>query len=149
TDTHGQFTLQNVPVGANIPVVIQTGRWRRQLTLSNVAACQDNPVADGFLRLPKNKSEGDIPHMAFATGKVDSLECVLRKIGVDDSEFTKPSGNGRIHMYKGSGAAGATMGTGTPSETQLWGSQATMDQYDMVLFPCQGNQYDKTAANQQ
>src|SRR5262249_34021892 len=134
--------------GSNIPLVIQTGRWRRQVTLAPIVACQDNPALDGTLRLPRNKTEGDIPHMAFATGRVDALECVLRKVGVDDSEFTKPSGTGRIHMYLGSGAAGANAGSGTPSETQLW-SQANINQYDMVLFPCQGAQYDKPTVAQQ
>ena len=32
----------------------------------------------------------DIPLMAVSTGDVDTLHCVLRKIGIADSEFTKP-----------------------------------------------------------
>ncbi|APR86170.1 Tryptophan synthase alpha chain [Minicystis rosea] len=141
TGPDGSFQLTNVPVGQNIPLVIQLGRWRRQVTIPSVTACQDNPVDAQLTRLPRNKSEGDIPKMAIATGSVDALECVLRKIGIDDAEFTQPSGDGRIHMYLGGGSAGANRGTGTPNESTLWGSQTTLNQYDMLLFPCQGNEY--------
>ena len=141
TGPDGSFVLENVPVGQNIPLVIQLGRWRRQVVLPNVVACQDNPLAPQLSRLPRNQSEGDIPKMAIATGSVDALECVLRKIGIDDAEFTQPSGAGRIHMYLGGGSAGASRGTGTPNESTLWGSQTTLNQYDMLLFPCQGNEY--------
>ncbi|MGC4092542.1 MAG: hypothetical protein QM756_32620 [Polyangiaceae bacterium] len=41
--------------------------------------------------------------MAMVTGDVDALECVLRKVGVADSEFTLPTGTGRIHMYRSNG----------------------------------------------
>ena len=153
TGTDGKFMLKNVPVGANIPLVIQLGRWRRQITISNVAACQDNPLAADQTRLPRNKSEGDIPLMAFATGAVDSLECVIRKIGVDDAEFTVPAalgGNGRVQIYTGTGQGGVTaLGDGNPGEDQLWSNPAVLNQYDMLLFPCQGGQFDKGAAAQQ
>ena len=47
--------------------------------------------------------EGDIPLTAMVTGDVDALECVLRKIGVDDAEFTTPAGGGRIQFYVANG----------------------------------------------
>ena len=148
----GKFTITNVPVGTNIPVVIQLGRWRRQINV-NVAACTDNQMPAASTRLPRNKTEGDIPLMAFATGSVDALECVLRKIGVDDTEFTLPSGNGRVHLYVGNGgywSGGASIGgTGQPVEDTLWSNLNTLEKYDMVLFPCQGNQYDKSSSVQQ
>ena len=96
TDSSGNFTMQDVPVGTNIPVVIQTGKWRRQITLPTVKACQDNVFSgtDTF-RLPKNQSEGHLPKIAMTRGKADSLECLMRRIGISDSEFTNPDGNGR------------------------------------------------------
>src|ERR1700754_3994798 len=39
TDVNGNFTLLNVPVGSNIPLVIVSGRWRRQLVIPGTAAC--------------------------------------------------------------------------------------------------------------
>jgi hypothetical protein len=145
TGVDGKFSIKNAPVGANIPLVIQIGRWRRQVTIASVAQCVDNAQPAAKTRLPKNKAEGDIPLMAFATGSVDSLECVMRKVGIDDAEFTNQNGTGRIHIWVGSGSGGATI-NGSGTENTLVGSQANLNKYDLVLFPCQGGQYDKTAS---
>ena len=156
TDVKGTFTINNMPIGANIPLVIQKGRWRRQFTIPNVAMCTNTPLPTsgaGQIRMPKTDAvhaggEGDIPLMGFVTGVVDALECVLRKIGIADSEFSDPSGTGRVRFYVGSGGPGATYSASTPDETTLWGSQSEINKYDMVYFACQGSDYEKTAAQQ-
>ncbi len=145
----GSFTITNAPAGTNIPLVIQIGRWRRQVTVPSVAACVDNNVAATLTRLPQTKAEGDIPHMAFITGSVDGLECVLRKMGVADSEFTRPNANGRIHLYTADNAGGVTadgLGNSADYEENLWSSSTTLQGYDMVLLPCQGSAYDRGSA---
>ncbi len=164
TGINGQFSLTNVPVGANIPLVIQLGRWRRQVTIPNVPACVNTAVAAALTKLPNCETGnaacpagdalGDIPLIAMDTGAVDALECVFRKIGIDDSEFTNPGGTGRIQFFTGDGPAGGTKGAGakinatTPSETSLWGTQAEINAYDMVLFACQGEPVAQAAASQ-
>ncbi|MEO6954991.1 MAG: hypothetical protein ABI321_24540 [Polyangia bacterium] len=158
SDYAGHFTLKNVPVGSNIPLVVQTGRWRRQTVIPTVASCTNTALPATLTRLPRNQSEGDIPLMAFATGSVDALECVMRKIGVDDSEFTKPSGTGRIQLYVGDGTikyqgvtyhlGGANAGSSTPAESTLVGSATKLARYDMVLFPCGGAEHDRTSTEQ-
>jgi hypothetical protein len=153
---NGAFSLTNVPVGINIPLVIQTGRWRRQVTVPSVPACKTTAVSTSLTHLPQNQGQGDIPLMAFSTGAVDALECVMRKIGIDDAEFTDPGGGGRINLWEGlvdpvsTAAGGAIVDGSTPKEDGLWGDQATLNQYDMVLFPCQADQATtRTAADQQ
>ncbi|WP_394832482.1 carboxypeptidase-like regulatory domain-containing protein [Pendulispora rubella] len=154
TGTDGSFTLTNVPVGNNIPVVIQLGRWRRQIKVSNVPACQVTNVSPTLTRLPKNKTEGDIPLTALSTGNVDALECLLRKMGIDDSEFSGPSGTGRIRMYQGDTGRDGHQPARPPSgnavsEDQLVDSQATINKYDQVLFACEGFHNDETTARKQ
>jgi len=148
TDATGHFTLDNAPVGSNIPLVIQIGKWRRQVSIPSVTACQDNPVADAdhsLLRLPANQSEGHLPKIAFSTGHSDSLDCLMRKIGIADSEFTPDSGNGRVHMYvgydDGNGTGPASLASGgafASSYGTLFNDYAKLAGYDILILNCEG-----------
>jgi hypothetical protein len=166
TALDGTFTLVNPPTGVGVTVVIQLGKWRRVLTLT-VAACQKNTLTLAQTRLPRTQAEfspfDNIPRIALATGDVDVLECVLRKMGVADSEFDTPRLNAggvntsthRVHIYQQStnannGAPGAIMnatnfGT-TPSDQALWGNANNLNSYDAVLMPCTGGGDERTAS---
>src|SRR5215469_261416 len=144
TAVDGTFTLTNVPVGSNIPLVIQAGRWRRQVVVPGTAACTNTSFST---RMPQNQSEGDIPKIAIVTGSADEVECVLRKVGVSDSEFTDPTGTGRINLIAGSGSRGAVIDAGTPTETGFTSSLPSLNQYDVLMLPCQGSPlYTKSSA---
>ncbi|MDP9034361.1 MAG: carboxypeptidase regulatory-like domain-containing protein [Myxococcota bacterium] len=149
TDAKGQFVLKDVPAGPDVPLVVQVGKWRKQYTLKNVVACKDN-VPDSVLRLPGNGGEGDLPNIAISTGGLDSLECLLSRIGVDASEYSGgPSGSGHIHIFAGAGSAPApnTSPAGPLSPTALWTSKDAMMPYDLVLLSCEGG--ETTNMNQQ
>jgi hypothetical protein len=145
TDATGKFTIKNAPDGATIPLVIQIGKWRKQTSVTNIGACKDNPIATK-LTLPSKQSEGDIPNIAISTGGADSLECLLRRIGLDASEYGPGAGgSGRIHIFQGSAAAGsgiataATTSPAAPSSSQaLWSSLATLMPYDITILSCEG-----------
>jgi hypothetical protein len=150
TGFDGTFRLNNVPVGRNVPLVIQLGRWRRQVIVPNVAQCTNTALPTTLTRLPRNQMEGDIPLMAMVTGNVDTLECVLRKIGIDDMEFTLPGamgGRGRVQFYINNGAD--VTGGGAPLEGDLETNPARLAQYDMVLFACEGFHQPRAVADQQ
>jgi hypothetical protein len=145
TAVDGTFTLQNIPQGATYTVVIQAGKWERQFS---------EPVGTTALTglqlgMPANHTQGNMPYIAIATGSVDGAECVLRDMGISDSEFTDDNqtvnAGGVVHLYRGSASAGTEINASTPSETALMGGTSTtaLNSYDMVMFPCQG-----TAAGQ-
>jgi hypothetical protein len=140
TDEKGRFVLKDVPVGPSIPLVIQVGKWRREVTIPNVEPCRDNPITDKELtRLPRGRHEGHLPKIALTTGGCDSLQCLLKKMGIDSREFVSPGspegGRGRVHIYQG--REGAALSTPTPSATALWSSASTLKQYDMVILSCE------------
>jgi hypothetical protein len=143
TDTSGKFVLEDVPVGANIPLVITIGKWRRQVVIPQVAMCTNTAVPATLTHLPRNKAEGEIPQIALTTGGADPLECLLRKIGIDDAEFTAGTGNGRVHLYAANGgtktfAAGGNISSPT---NNLWNTTANLKKYDLVLLACESGQY--------
>ena len=115
--------------------LIQTGKWRRQLTIPYVAKCVDTPVMDGFLRLPRNRSEGDIPKIAVVTGGCDPLGCILSKMGLDASEFGSSSAAPqRVTFYNGVG--GSAPGAPQAAES-LWWNLNELKKFDIVINSCE------------
>jgi len=103
TDHSGGFTLKGVPTGSNVPLVIQIGKWRRKLTIPNIADCKTT-AAPNTVRLPRNQQEGDMPQMALLTGGLDDLGCFLTKVGIDAKEYSAPGAGGRLAVYQGLGS---------------------------------------------
>jgi hypothetical protein len=121
---------------------VQIGKWRRQITIPNVAACDateiPNPTeAKAKLRLPAKSSEGDMPLIAFTSG-CDPAECFLRNLGIDDSEFVPPGGNGHVHFYTGQSKASSVAGGNQPYQTyQWWTDPENLRAYDLVFAACE------------
>jgi hypothetical protein len=147
TDAAGRFELDNVPFGDNIPVVVQIGKWRRTTVIASIPVCSETRLD---VRLPKNRAEGDIPRIAIATGAADPLPCLLRKMGIDDSEVGASGSDARIHLYQGGGydeadggashAASGSIANGPklPSAESLWNDPTALMRYDAVLLACEG-----------
>lgn len=141
----GTFRLDNVPAGKDIPLVVQVGKWRRQITIPAVKACQDNALTDPQqTRLPKSKAEGNLPRMAVTTGKCDELACLLPKLGLDASEFTPNTGAGKLNLYQGhkyefpGGSDDAPAPSNTPSAEDLYDD---FTKYDAVVLSCECGLY--------
>lgn len=151
TDVDGRFTLTDVPAGADIPLVISSGKWRREITIPSVAECATATLAASETRLPRDRTEGHLPRIAVSTGVADALECLIRKIGIADSEIGTATGVQRVHLYadtasQGVGAtnfaAGFPGGSGAFADSAtLWGDLDRMKTYDLLVFSCEGAQY--------
>jgi hypothetical protein len=149
TDATGHFVMKDVPspAGQMIPVVVQIGKWRRQIMIPPVNPCVDNPVADKTLRLPRNQTEGHLPKIALSTGHSDALDCLLRKIGIADSEFTNDAGTGRVNMFVGgdggNGTGANSLASGpkfADAYSTLFANYTKLLGYDLLILQCEGAQ---------
>ena len=143
TDLDGKFKIDNVPIGDNVPLVVQVGKWRREINVNYVEPCRETALPEETTRLPRNSTEGNIPKIALATGGKDTLECLLRRLGLEDVEFTPPAGSGRINLYAGkagTSAYAATLNGGAafPLAPSLWSNAATLNSYDLFIGSCEG-----------
>lgn len=147
TAADGTFTLANVPAGKSVPLVVQIGKWRKEIILPTVNPCQAN--AAGNINLPRNGGDGmfaSIPNMAVSTGSADTLECLLTRIGVDPAEFSGDpnTASAHVHVFQGGTAGFPGLGNSTvnPSSptasTSLWDSDGDLERYDIVLLSCEG-----------
>lgn len=145
TDADGYFELTNAPVGEEVPLVVQTGKWRRTLSLS-VADCQGNAADEAATRLPAKRSEGHLPSIALASGGEDTLECLLRKLGIDDTEFSITPDAGRVQLFQAKGGIAALAGVADsellPADV-VWSDAERLGVFDLVLL---GSEPDANAA---
>jgi len=150
TDATGSFTLTDVPglmpgapSAVEIPLVVQIGRWRRQVMIPAPTNCTTTAITSvDSTRLPRTKLEGDLPQMAIASGGSDPFECLLRKVGIADSEFTTSAKDGRVHYYLQNGI---DLQGGAPAASTLWTSPTTLMKYDIVILPCEGGSKTRDA----
>lgn len=140
SDAAGNFTLTDVPAGVDMSLVVTTGKWRRVVSIPAVAQCETTMLGAADTRLPKNKGEGDIPKIAITTGDADSLECLVRKLGIDDAEITNNSGTGRIHLYRGDGVSQIQGGGAISNAVPFWTNVSSLSAYDIVFLSCEGSQ---------
>ncbi|MBN9167386.1 MAG: carboxypeptidase regulatory-like domain-containing protein [Myxococcales bacterium] len=147
TDANGDFRLEDVPADTDFPLVMQIGKWRRKVTIPKVAACQSVAASPDLTRLPRNRTEGDIPRIALTTGSADPLECLLRKIGLDGSEFGTAGSEARVHLFTGGSTPPSTAtssfdgGGAFAQASSLWGSRAELEKYDIVMLSCEGGEH--------
>jgi hypothetical protein len=172
TDEAGRFTLTSVPDGVDIPVVITIGKWRRQIKIPKVAACSTTAIPAADTSLPKSKDDMtgntmsvDLPQIAISTGSADSLECLVRRLGIADKEITTDKESGKIHLFADLGANVEIGGTGTTAfdasfaggsrafsdSKTLWGTATDpgkLNNYDIVILSCEGAQHPETKPQQ-
>ena len=166
TGSDGTFELRHVPADVDFPLVVQIGKWRRQVMISAVAPCSTTALTTEETRLPKNSDEGHIPRIAISTGRIDGLECVLYKAGVEAQEFTPPTGDGRIHIYRANGAwpnqslqqsCSSNCTDRAPHNCsaacreiiadRLYENQSRLYEYDVVVFGCEASRQTRSEAN--
>jgi hypothetical protein len=151
TDAAGSFTLSGPGLDAlgttTVNVVIQAGKWRRQYPNTPITAGQNTNLA---LAMPSSQAQGDLPHIAVVTGSADDVECIFKQIGIATAtEVTDPSGAGSINLFEGTGtgvtSGGQVVSASSPTEDVLLSNTATLNNYDVVIFGCQGGETDPQA----
>jgi hypothetical protein len=146
SDTDGSFVLDNVPTG-NLRVVIQTGKWRRQVMVPSVGECEQRALDAETTRLPKNHSEGDMPSVAISTG-VDALECAALALGIDSTEITADTGTGKFQLFGGpAGTTSISGGVTLTTTATLTASATRLAKYDLVMLGCDANIVTRPAAS--
>jgi len=156
TDETGHFQILDVPAGP-IEVVVTSGKWRRVISMPmGTMECADNPVAAADTTLPKsmtdmtpNTKSVSIPRIAISTGGADSLECLIRKLGISDTEIGTGGDTKKIHLYSDNGSAGKGVsqfaaGGAFKDSTTLWDTSDHMKPYDIVILSCEGGQFPNT-----
>jgi|GEM_PF-565178 len=168
TDVNGNFELKNLPVGVNVPLVIQIGKWRRQFTIAPLVQCVANDLTAATevvnstiagvtrsltlprFRLPSTQgADSNIPQMGISLGGSDPFACLFTKIGLDTSEFTDNTKSGRMHVFSGLDTNGAVYGglngvTPPAADKALWNSLTNLKKYDIVLTSCEGAENNTT-----
>jgi hypothetical protein len=144
TNPDGTFTLTNPDSGPAVPIVVQSGRWRRKVTMA-INSCKANPAPAGTMRMPRNRSEGDIPKTAVLTTHKEQVECWLQKIGISTTGATvdiaprvASTDLARFQLYD-NGSKALTTTPASQSSTTLLGSPTQMDEYTSMLWGCPDN----------
>ena len=129
----GTFKLDGVCPGKR-PLVFQNGRFRRFITV-DVPAKTTLSLTANDTRLPKRHQEFNltdaVPKIAVATGDYDKMECVLRKLGLEDKAFDR---------YED--AKVLTTSPALPTFGSLVNDLNKMKSYNIIFVNCTSNTFE-------
>jgi hypothetical protein len=144
TGPDGSFVLSGVPAGS-FPLVLRLGKFQRVVKVQANPCVQnsvppDPDTASMGVRLPRKQGELSpqdyLPHIAVGSGDYDQIECVLQRIGIDESA---------IDMYND-----RNLGTTNPPSiaelSDLLTDQNRLFGYDILIVNCTENQYESLIA---
>ena len=141
TDFDGSFRLRGTPAGKAFPVVARLGRFQRVVSVGSDRVRgkysarrrwkQRNPL---FQKNRELSPQDYIPRIAVVSGDYDQIECVLKRIGIDELDMY----NGRAVGMKNPPSI-AEMGTLLSDENKLLS-------YNIVIVNCSDNQYQSLLA---
>jgi hypothetical protein len=151
TDANGHFSIQwqsgepwGVPAGANIPLVIQVGKWRRQLTIPHVTACATNDLDTVFnmatgkgrqLRLPGTAPKVTCRSWPLRAGAIrPNASCGTWASTTANSRHERRA---NTHFYTGWGGSSVTGGNTYTDTYQWWSSSANLLKYDLIFNACE------------
>jgi hypothetical protein len=159
SSTTGAFSLPVTPTAGSANIVFQTGRWRREITVTGITSGTTNYIGTSAVasttatagacpcvgncsaaqsaacqtRLPQTQDATDnIPLIALSTGNKEPFECDLAKFMGGTSEINIPSAGTRIQLFHDSGGES----TAPDSEANLWHTQADLNKYTAIILPC-------------
>ena len=138
----GSFRLSGVPAGS-FPLVAQLGHFQRVLTVTATSCVANTLPADPGtqnlgIRLPRKTAElspqDTVPRIAVASGDFDQIECVLKRMGIEE-----------IDLYNGRNA-GETNPPSIAELSTLLTNQAKLLSYNILVMNCTQNQFQNTLA---
>lgn len=143
TEPDGSFRLRGVPAGS-IPVVARLGRFQRVLQMEAIPCAENTVPSDPDtsgkgIRMPKKSrelsSQDNVPRIAVVSGDYDQLECVLKRIGVEE-----------LDMYNGR-ATGTTNPPAIAEMGTLLTDEKKLLSYNILIVNCTDNQYQSLLAS--
>ena len=149
SDTRGEFVLDNVPVGTDIPLVVQVGKWRREIKVPKTEACTETVFDDpNVVRLPRNRTRETSPRSPSPPAAPTSWSaCSARSASTTASSRRKPERAGstcsRGRPTRRPGRTTTSLNGGTPFRParEFWDDPTAFDRYDMVILSCEGQSY--------
>lgn len=138
TGYDGKFAIADVCPGTRV-LVLQNGRFRRVVKLEIESGKKTVALSADQTRMPRKAGEftsGDsVPKIAVATGDYDKMECVLRKMGLDNSAFDLFEGANFLKSPR-------TL----PSFKDLIADYEKLKTYNIVFINCTENTFEAQLA---
>ena len=151
-----KFVLPHVPVAANVPVIVQVGKWRRTYTFANINKCVENaaPSLTTFIvcrkiRAKDTSRRSRSPQVAqtrwnacsAAWGSTTTNSSRAPDASVSIKERATAPEMSRPHYDAAHG------GTAFPDSRTFWNTPAQVNAQDIIIYSCEGQAFDGTPGN--